>query len=82
PTLMESMLSAATPASTYSSGVNLFTSSSKRRWILAGNEDDIVMIQPQTTTVVDKYGNYRFYNEDYIRMESAKPKLSTLMQAM
>lgn len=82
PTLMESMLSAATPASTYSSGVNLFTSSSKRRWILAGNEDDIVMIQPQTTTVVDKYGNYRVYNEDYKRMESAKPKLSTLMQAM
>ncbi|MGF1686249.1 DUF3413 domain-containing protein [Photobacterium japonica] len=82
PTLMESMLSATTPTSTYSSGTSLFNNAPKRRWILAGNEDDIVMIQPKLTTVIDKYGNYRVYNQDYKKQDSAKPKLSTLMQAM
>ncbi|MBY5943741.1 DUF3413 domain-containing protein [Photobacterium rosenbergii] len=82
PTLMESLFNTTTPASAYSSGNSLFTNSTKRRWILAGNEKDIVMIQPSSTTVIDKYGNYLVYDQDYKRLDSAKPKLSTLMQAM
>ncbi|MCQ1058191.1 DUF3413 domain-containing protein [Photobacterium sp. DNB23_23_1] len=82
PTLMESLLNTTTPATAYSSGNSLFSNSTKRRWILAGNEKDIVMIQPESTTVIDKYGNYLVYNQDYKRLDSAKPKLSTLMQAM
>ena len=82
PTLMESLLNTTTPASAYSSGSSLFTGSSKRRWILAGNERDIVMIQPTSTTVIDQYGNYLVYDQDYKRLDTAKPKLSTLMQAM
>ncbi|KHT64670.1 hydrolase [Photobacterium gaetbulicola] len=82
PTLMESLFNTTTPSSAYSSGNSLFSPSAKRRWILAGNEKDIVMIQPQSTTVIDKYGNYLVYDQDYKRLDSAKPKLSTLMQAM
>ncbi|MGF1723394.1 DUF3413 domain-containing protein [Photobacterium nomapromontoriensis] len=82
PTLMESLLSSTTPTSAYSSGTSLFNQVAKRRWILAGNEDDIVMIQPKSTIVVDKYGNYRVFDQNYKRQHSVKPKLSTLMQAM
>ncbi|KLV03893.1 hydrolase [Photobacterium aquae] len=82
PTLMESLLNVSTPASTYSSGASLFEATPKRRWLLAGNDSDIVMIQPKSTTVVDKYGNYRVYNQRYQKLNSEKPKLSTLMQAM
>lgn len=82
PTLMESLLSTTTPPSAYSSGTSLFKPASKRRWILAGDEDDIVMIQPKSTIVVDKYGNYRVFDENYKRQHSVKPKLSALMQAM
>ncbi|PSW21044.1 DUF3413 domain-containing protein [Photobacterium sanctipauli] len=82
PTIMESVLSTTAPTSAYSSGTSLFKVNPKRRWLLAGNNDDIVMIQPKTTTVVDKYGNYRVYDQDYQQLDAAKPKLSTLMQAM
>ncbi|MGF1700555.1 DUF3413 domain-containing protein [Photobacterium makurazakiensis] len=82
PTIMESVLSVTTPTSAYSSGTNLFKVNPKRRWLLAGNNDDIVMIQPEVTTVVDKYGNYNVYDQNYQPLDTTKPKLSTLMQAM
>ncbi|RWX56701.1 DUF3413 domain-containing protein [Photobacterium chitinilyticum] len=82
PTLMESLLATTTPASDYSSGVNLFENTPKRRWVLAGSGRDIVVLQKNTTTVVDKHGNYRVYDQDYKLKSEGKPKLSTLMQVM
>ncbi|MCD9493434.1 DUF3413 domain-containing protein [Photobacterium carnosum] len=82
PTLMESLFNVASNPSNYSSGISLFDNNSDRRWILAGNSNDIVVIQKGTTTVVDKYGNYRVYNDKYQLMAQDKPKLSTLMQVM
>ncbi|EAS44762.1 DUF3413 domain-containing protein [Photobacterium profundum] len=82
PTLMESLLEVASAPTTYSSGTNLFEKDPSRRWILAGDSRDIVMIQKNSTTVVDKYGNYRVYDENYKLMSEGKPRLSTLMQVM
>lgn len=82
PTLMESLLDVASAPTTYSSGTNLFETNPKRRWILAGDDRDIVMIQKNSITVVDKYGNYRVYDENYKLMSEGKPRLSTLMQVM
>ncbi|MGR5146560.1 DUF3413 domain-containing protein [Photobacterium alginatilyticum] len=82
PTLMESLLATTTPVTDYSSGVSLFEASPKRRWVLAGSDRDIVVLQKNTTTVVDKHGNYRVYDQDYKLKSGGKPKLSTLMQVM
>ncbi|PSV22636.1 hydrolase [Photobacterium leiognathi subsp. mandapamensis] len=82
PTLMESLLNVATAPSNYSSGVSLFDQNNDRRWILAGNDDDIVVVQKKQTTVVDKYGNYNVYDNNYQLKDEGKPKLSTLMQVM
>ncbi|MGF1757409.1 DUF3413 domain-containing protein [Photobacterium sagamiensis] len=82
PTLMESLLSVSSSPKSYSSGVNLFEEHPKRRWILAGDSRDIVVVQKNSTTVVDKYGNYRVYDNNYKLMDEGKPKLSTLMQVM
>ncbi|MDX1303750.1 DUF3413 domain-containing protein [Photobacterium sp.] len=82
PTVMESLLNVSSSPNIYSSGVNLFEEHPKRRWILAGDSRDIVVIQQNRTTVVDKYGNYRVYDNNYKLMDEAKPKLSTLMQVM
>ncbi|MGF1730866.1 DUF3413 domain-containing protein [Photobacterium kasasachensis] len=82
PTLMESLLATTTPVTDYSSGVSLFETSPKRRWVLAGSDRDIVVLQKNTTTVVDKHGNYRVYDQDYKLKSGGKPKLSTLMQVM
>lgn len=82
PTLMESLLSTTTPVSSYSSGISLFEENPNRRWVLAGDSQDIVVLQKNTTTVVDKYGNYRVYDRNYKLKSEGKPKLSTLMQVM
>ncbi|OOE99210.1 DUF3413 domain-containing protein [Salinivibrio sp. IB643] len=83
PTLMESMLSVSSPANSYSSGVNLFElESQSRKWVLAGDSRDIVVIQPQKTTVVDKFGNYKVYDRYYTPLPEGKPQLSLLMQVM
>ncbi|WP_305402606.1 DUF3413 domain-containing protein [Photobacterium leiognathi] len=82
PTVMESLLNVATAPSNYSSGVSLFNQHDNRRWILSGNDDDIVVVQKKQTTVVDKYGNYNVYDNNYQLKDEGKPKLSTLMQVM
>ncbi|WP_305369625.1 DUF3413 domain-containing protein [Photobacterium leiognathi] len=82
PTVMESLLNVATAPSNYSSGVSLFDQNDNRRWILSGNDDDIVVVQKKQTTVVDKYGNYNVYDNNYQLKDEGKPKLSTLMQVM
>lgn len=82
PTVMESLLNVATAPSNYSSGVSLFDQDDNRRWILSGNDDDIVVVQKKQTTVVDKYGNYNVYDNNYQLKDEGKPKLSTLMQVM
>ncbi|WP_061013214.1 DUF3413 domain-containing protein [Photobacterium leiognathi] len=82
PTVMESLLNVATVPSNYSSGVSLFDQNNNRRWILSGNDDDIVVVQKKQTTVVDKYGNYNVYDNNYQLKDEGKPKLSTLMQVM
>ena len=82
PTVMESLLNVATAPSNYSSGVSLFDQNDNRRWVLSGNDDDIVVVQKKQTTVVDKYGNYNVYDNNYQLKDEGKPKLSTLMQVM
>lgn len=82
PTIMESVLHVASTPSNYSSGVSLFESDPSRRWILAGDDKNIVVVRQNNTTVVDKYGNYRVYDPNYQLKEEGKPKLSTLMQVM
>lgn len=83
PTLMESMLAVDSPASNYTSGRNLFEISEKpRKWVIAGDSRDIVVVQPDKTTVVDKFGNYRVYDSNYKLQPEGKPQLSVLMQVM
>lgn len=83
PTLMESMLAVDSPSTNYTSGKNLFELSDKpRKWVIAGDSRDIVVVQPDKTTVVDKFGNYRVYDSNYKLQPEGKPQLSVLMQVM
>lgn len=83
PTLMESMLAVDSPSASYTSGRNLFELPDKpRKWVIAGDSRDIVVVQPDKTTVVDKFGNYRVYDSNYKLQPEGKPQLSVLMQVM
>ncbi|KMV30297.1 hydrolase [Photobacterium swingsii] len=82
PTLMETLLNVSTTSDKYSSGHNLFDIDPDRRWVIAGDSKDIVVIQKNSTTVVDRYGNYQVYDKDYRVKDERRPKLSTLMQVM
>ncbi|PCS22580.1 DUF3413 domain-containing protein [Candidatus Enterovibrio escicola] len=83
PTLMESMLSVDSPPEIYASGRNLFNLVEKpHKWLLAGNERDIVVVLPDKTIVVDKFGNYLVYDSNYKLQPEEKPQLLVLMQVI
>lgn len=80
-TLMEELLGASSNPSDYSSGRNLFNER-KRKWVIAGNNNELALLTPSKTTVVDRYGNYKVYNENYQRLKDESPTLPVLMQAL
>nr|WP_086938123.1 DUF3413 domain-containing protein [Thaumasiovibrio occultus] len=84
PSLLTHVFGVTNPSSDYSSGVatDPLAVSKTRRWVLSGNSEDIVMVEPQSTTVINPEGNYRIYDENYHRNDDAKPKLSYLIDVM
>ncbi len=80
-TMMKDLLHASSNPYDYSSGQSLFDVSS-RRWILAGDSKKIALITDEHTTVVDEYGNYKMYDDNYQRDRDSKPKLSIVMQGL
>ncbi|MCP3698862.1 MAG: DUF3413 domain-containing protein [Aliivibrio sp.] len=82
PTLMESFLKTTTSAESYSSGLNLLNQDNERNWLLAGDRKNIALITDTNTVVIDTFGNYKVYDENYNRLTDEKPKLSLLMQGI
>ncbi|GLO61446.1 hydrolase [Vibrio sp. MACH09] len=80
-TLLQELMGVSSNPMEFSSGKNLFDPG-KRRWVIAGGNKDIALITDDTTTVVDKYGNYKVYDNDYKRQKKSKTKLSILMQGL
>lgn len=82
PTLMHNLLNCTSPIADYSTGIDLIQPRQPRQWVLAGNHQNIAVIEPNRTTVIDAYGNYRIYNQDYHLDNQAKPRLSVLIQVL
>ncbi len=80
-TIMQDLLGVSSNPMDFSSGENLFDLDD-RKWILAGDRREIALITDETTTLVDRFGNYKVYGENYKRLKDANPKLSTLMQGL
>ncbi|MDV6251627.1 DUF3413 domain-containing protein [Vibrio sp. EA2] len=80
-TLLQDMLGVSSNPYDYSSGRNLFDES-RRRWILAGDSKELALITNTQTTVIDKFGNYKLYDNDYKRLRDDSPKMSVLMQGL
>ncbi|NLS14508.1 DUF3413 domain-containing protein [Vibrio sp. SM6] len=80
-TLLQELFGVASQPNVFSSGRNLFDES-PRSWILAGDSREIALITPETTTVIDKFGNYKLYDGAYQRLQNESPKLPILMQGL
>jgi hypothetical protein len=80
-TLLQDLLGVSNPPNEFSSGINLFELS-ERPWILAGDAREMALITDESTTVVDKFGNYKEYDTNYQRKKYASPKLSVLLQGL
>ncbi len=80
-TLLQDMLGVSSNPYDYSSGRNLFDES-RRRWILAGDANELALITNTQTTVIDKFGNYKLYDTDYKRLRDDAPKMPVLMQGL
>lgn len=80
-TILHELIGVSSNPTDFSSGKNLFDKEN-RSWIIAGDRREVALITDKSTTVVDKFGNYKVYNQDYQRLSDAKPKLSILMQGL
>ncbi|RTZ14124.1 DUF3413 domain-containing protein [Vibrio aquaticus] len=80
-TLLQDLLGVSSNPYDFSSGRNLFDER-KRRWILAGDARELALITTKNTTVIDKFGNYKLYDEDYQRLKESNPTLPVLMQGL
>lgn len=80
-TLLQDLLGVSSNPNDFSSGKNLFNEN-KRRWILAGDSRELALITEQQTTVVDKFGNFKLFDENYQRQTDENPTLPILMQGL
>ncbi|OBT13059.1 hydrolase [Vibrio sp. UCD-FRSSP16_10] len=80
-TLMQNLLGVTSNPVDFSSGKNLFDTK-KRRWTMAGDAREFALISTNGVTVLDRYGNYKVYDQNYRRQREAKPKLSIIMQGL
>jgi uncharacterized protein len=80
-TLLQEVFGVSSNPADFSSGTNLFDES-PRRWILAGDSRELALITDTETTVVDKFGNFKVYDESYRRKKETNPTLPVLMQGL
>jgi membrane-anchored protein YejM (alkaline phosphatase superfamily) len=80
-TLLQELLGVTSNPTDFSSGESLFDEH-KRRWILAGDSRELALITKDTTTVIDKFGNYKLFDENYQRVKDDNPTLPILMQGL
>jgi hypothetical protein len=80
-TLMQELLGVSSNPTDFSSGRSLFDER-KRKWILAGDSRELALVTSKQTTVLDKFGNYKLYDENYKRLKDVSPRLPVLMQGL
>ncbi|GAA5645386.1 DUF3413 domain-containing protein [Vibrio proteolyticus] len=80
-TLLQDLLGVSSNPNDFSSGRSLFDER-KRKWILAGDTRELALITPESTTVIDKFGNFKVYDENYKREKDENPALTVLMQGL
>ncbi|WGW01308.1 DUF3413 domain-containing protein [Vibrio sp. YMD68] len=80
-TLLQDLLGVSSNPSDYSSGRNIFDER-RRKWILAGDSRELALITSNKTTVIDKFGNFKLYDEEYKRLKDQTPTLPILMQGL
>ncbi|MDE1326508.1 DUF3413 domain-containing protein [Vibrio aestuarianus] len=80
-TLLQDLLGVSSNPTDFSSGRNLFNES-KRKWILAGDSRELALITAKQTTVIDKFGNFKLFDENYQRQSNTSPTLPVLMQGL
>lgn len=80
-TLLQELLGVSSNPNDFSSGRSLFDER-KRNWILSGDTHELALITPNSTTVIDKFGNFKVFDQHYQRKKEESPALTTLMQGL
>ncbi|OTQ73219.1 MULTISPECIES: DUF3413 domain-containing protein [unclassified Gilliamella] len=78
-TLMQDAFNVTTPAKQYSQGQNLFDQQG-RKWILAGNENQVAALYGDKTVVIDTYGRSKIYDLNGKQLKDEKISLPIFLQ--
>ncbi len=81
-TLMQGVFGVTSNPNDYGSGQSLFDTT-KRPYVFAGDRDDFALITPKYHTIVlDPFGNYKLFDQNYVHQHQAKPKLALIMKGL
>lgn len=81
-TLMQRLLHVDTRAVDYTQGEDLFAPTRKHNWLALGDSNELVIVTPKETVILDKNGRYRTYDADNEEMKGEKPQLALLLQVL
>ena len=81
-TLMQRLLHVKTAPKDYSQGEDLFTAQRRNDWIATGDGNQLVIITPTQTLMLDNSGNYRVYDQNGDEIKDEKPQLALLLQVL
>ena len=81
-TLMQRLLHVDTRAVDYTQGEDLFAPTRKHNWLALGDSNELVIVTPKETVILDKDGHYRTYDADNEEMKGEKPQLALLLQVL
>ena len=79
---MQRLLHVKTAPKDYSQGEDLFTAQRRNDWIATGDGNQLVIITPTQTLMLDNSGNYRVYDQNGDEIKDEKPQLALLLQVL
>lgn len=81
-TLMQRLLHVDTRAGDYTQGEDLFRIQRRNNWLALGDNNQLVIVTPEQTIILNQNGHYRTYDGDNEEIRGEKPQLALLLQVL
>ncbi|MEG0279925.1 MAG: LPS biosynthesis-modulating metalloenzyme YejM [Morganella sp. (in: enterobacteria)] len=81
-TLMQRLLHVSNPQSEYTQGEDLFSPARRKPWIFTGDNNHLVIIKPDSASVLTSQGKYQRFDENNETIKHAKPDMAELLQVL
>lgn len=81
-TLMQRLLHVSNPPGEYTQGDDLFTTTRRKPRIFTGDNSNLVIIKPDSASLLTAQGKYQRFDENNEKIRNAKPDMAELLQVL